>query len=322
MALKNRIFNMMLVGATALAMLSSCAGDDAMGEGYLSNRDKLYNPQSLELAGNEHEVSFELTANGKWEVSGMPDWLTLSPSNGVGNATVKVSTTGDNPSSASSRVAELTIKSDNKENSLTITQKASAFAMKVEVDTLTFTKDDNGAQQSFVVDCNCPWQLDYDKENKKFSISVESSVIKVSTTGNNTTEQTNTLDLQIIPDETVPNAKSQTVHVVQKGIETKFYLTRDTIKVKAIGEEVKFNLNGDATWSAEVYSDIDGWVDFGPVKEGVGSQEITVTCQTTNQQSARSARLVFWKTYDISVRQTVAIIQEGSNPPEIPAENL
>ena len=93
--------------------------------------------------------------------------------------------------------------------------------MKVEVDTLTFTKDDNGAQQSFVVDCNCPWQLDYDKENKKFSISVESSVIKVSTTGNNTTEQTNTLDLQIIPDETVPNAKSQTVHVVQKGIETK-----------------------------------------------------------------------------------------------------
>ena len=182
MALKNRIFNMMLVGATALAMLSSCAGDDAMGEGYLSNRDKLYNPQSLELAGNEHEVSFELTANGKWEVSGMPDWLTLSPSNGVGNATVKVSTTGDNPSSASSRVAELTIKSDNKENSLTITQKASAFAMKVEVDTLTFTKDDNGAQQSFVVDCNCPWQLDYDKENKKFSISVESSVIKVSTT--------------------------------------------------------------------------------------------------------------------------------------------
>lgn len=322
MALKNRIFNMMLVGATALAMLSSCAGDDAMGEGYLSNRDKLYNPKSLELAGNEHEVSFELTANGKWEASGMPDWLTLSPSNGVGNATVKVSTTGDNPSSASSRVAELTIKSDNKENSLTITQKASAFAMKVDVDTLTFTKDDNGAQQSFVVDCNCPWQLDYDKENKKFSISVESSVIKVSTTGNNTTEQTNSLDLQIIPDETVPNAKSQTVHVVQKGIETKFYLTRDTIKVKAIGEEVKFNLNGDATWSAEVYSDIDGWVDFGPVKEGVGSHEITVTCQTTNQQSARSARLVFWKTYDISVRQTVAIIQEGSNPPEIPAENL
>ena len=322
MALKNRIFNMMLVGATALAMLSSCAGDDAMGEGYLSNRDKLYNPKSIELAGNEHEVSFELTANGKWEASGMPDWLTLSPSNGVGNATVKVSTTGDNPSSASSRVAELTIKSDNKENSLTITQKASAFAMKVEVDTLTFTKDDNGAQQSFVVDCNCPWQLDYDKENKKFSISVESSVIKVSTTGNNTTEQTNSLDLQIIPDETVPNAKSQTVHVVQKGIETKFYLTRDTIKVKAIGEEVKFNLNGDATWSAEVYSDIDGWVDFGPVKEGVGSHEITVTCQTTDQQSPRTARLVFWKTYDISVKQSVAIIQEGSNPPVIPTASI
>ena len=321
MALKNRIFNMMLVGATALAMLSSCAGDDAMGEGYLSNRDKLYNPKSIELAGNEHEVSFELTANGKWEISGMPDWLTVSPSNGVGNATIKVTTTGDNPSSATSLVAELTIKSDNKVNTLTITQKPSAFSLKVDIDTLSLEKD-NTDIRSFTVDCNCPWQLDYDEENKNFKVSVESSTINVVNTGINDTEKTNTLDLLIIPDSSVPNSKPHTVHVIQKGIETKFYLTRDTIKVKALGEVVKFNLNGDATWSAEVYSDYDGWVDFGPVKEGVGSQEITVTCQTTDQQSPRTARLVFWKTYDISVRQSVAIIQEGSNPPVIPTASI
>ena len=321
MALKNRIFNMMLVGATALAMLSSCAGDDAMGEGYLSNRDKLYNPKSIELAGNEHEVSFELTANGKWEISGMPDWLTVSPSNGVGNATIKVTTTGDNPSSATSLVAELTIKSDNKVNTLTITQKPSAFSLKVDIDTLSLEKD-NTDIRSFTVDCNCPWQLDYDEENKNFKVSVESSTINVVNTGINDTEKTNTLDLLIIPDSSVPNSKPHTVHVIQKGIETKFYLTRDTIKVKALGEVVKFNLNGDATWSAEVYSDYDGWVDFGPVKEGVGSQEITVTCQTTDQQSPRTARLVFWKTYDISVKQSVAIIQEGSNPPVIPTASI
>ena len=321
MALKNRIFNMMLVGATALAMLSSCAGDDAMGEGYLSNRDMLYNPKSIELAGNEHEVSFELTANGKWEISGMPDWLTVSPSNGVGNATIKVTTTGDNPSSATSLVAELTIKSDNKVNTLTITQKPSAFSLKVDIDTLSLEKD-NTDIRSFTVDCNCPWQLDYDEENKNFKVSVESSTINVVNTGINDTEKTNTLDLLIIPDASVPNSKPHTVHVIQKGIETKFYLTRDTIKVKALGEVVKFNLNGDATWSAEVYSDYDGWVDFGPVKEGVGSQEITVTCQTTDQQSPRTARLVFWKTYDISVKQSVAIIQEGSNPPVIPTASI
>ena len=107
MAMKRKkIYNILFAAMATTALLSSCAGDDAMGEGYSSNRDKLSTPTaSVEFAGTETESSFTIESNGAWEISGMPDWFTVDPTSGVGNATVRIRANGVNPYSYEARSA-------------------------------------------------------------------------------------------------------------------------------------------------------------------------------------------------------------------------
>lgn len=342
MTIKNILSNVCFVGTVVLAVLSSCAGDDAMGEGYLSNRDMLSNPTTLEMAGNVTETTFELKANGKWEASDLPNWLTLDPSSGIGSATIKVKTTGENPSSADSREATFIIKSDNKENKITFTQKASPFAMEVsigdETGTLSFTKDDEGVKRIFTVTSNCNWQLDNDAAtyNKWFDVSptsggIGSTTVTVTNKMKNDTEIPNNVELVVSPDQTVPNAKAQTVHVEQKGIETSFALNTDKMTVTPVGGTSVFRIEDrqdNSTWEARIYTDIAGWITMtkdgvtGEAIEGRGQAEIQVTCTPTNQQGRREARIVVTKKYDSTFEKTMTVEQSGANSPEISASNI
>ena len=347
MAMKRKIYNVLFAAMTTTALLSSCAGDDAMGEGYSSNRDKLSTPAAtVEFAGTETESSFQIDSNGAWEISGMPDWFTVDPTSGVGNATVRIRAIGANPYSYEARTAQITIKSDNKTNTLVITQKASPFSMTVDfgsdddTGTLAFGKDDSNVAKTFTVTSNCNWQLGVDASayDKWFTVSppsggVGSTTVTVTNKMKNNTEEPFSVDLVVEPDNTVPNATSQLVHVSQKGIETSFSLDMDQANVKAIGGSFEFKVqdaDNNSRWEAQILSDISGWIRMSKEGEtagqtrlsGTGAATIKVEYDITNQQAARTARIVVSKTYDSNFSKTLAVSQAGANAPNIPDANI
>ena len=348
MAMKRKkIYNILFAAMATTALLSSCAGDDAMGEGYSSNRDKLSTPTaSVEFAGTETESSFTIESNGAWEISGMPDWFTVDPTSGVGNATVRIRAIGVNPYSYEARSAQITIKSDNKTNTIQITQKASPFSMTVDfgsdddTGTLAFGKDDVSVSKTFTVTSNCNWQLGVDASayDKWFTVSptsggVGSTTVTVTNKMKNNTEEPFSVDLVIEPDNTVPNATSQIVHVSQKGIETSFSLDKDQANVKAVGGSFEFKVqdaDNNSRWEAQILSDISGWIRMSKEGEtagqtrlsGIGAATIKVEYDITNQQAARTARIVVSKTYDSNFSKTLAVSQAGANAPEIPDANI
>ena len=348
MAMKRKkIYNILFAAMASTALLSSCAGDDAMGEGYSSNRDKLSTPTaSVEFAGTETESSFTIESNGAWEISGMPDWFTVDPTSGVGNATVRIRAIGVNPYSYEARSAQISIKSDNKTNTIQITQKASPFSMTVDfgsdddTGTLAFGKDDSNVSKTFTVTSNCNWQLGVDASayDKWFTVSptsggVGSTTVTVTNKMKNNTEEPFSVDLVVEPDNTVPNATSQLVHVSQKGIETSFSLDMDQANVKAIGGSFEFKVqdaDNNSRWEAQILSDISGWIRMSKEGEtagqtrlsGTGAATIKVEYDITNQQAARIARIVVSKTYDSNFSKTLTVSQAGANAPAIPDANI
>ena len=347
MAMKRKIYNVLFAAMTTTALLSSCAGDDAMGEGYSSNRDKLSTPAAtVEFAGTETESSFQIDSNGAWEISGMPDWFTVDPTSGVGNATVRIRAIGANPYSYEARTAQITIKSDNKTNTLMITQKASPFSMTVDfgsdddTGTLAFGKDDSNVSKTFTVTSNCNWQLGVDASayDKWFTVSptsggVGSTTVTVTNKMKNNSEEPLSVDLVVEPDNTVPNATSQIVHVSQKGIETSFSLDMDQANVKAVGGSFEFKVqdaDNNSRWEAQILSDITGWIRMSKEGEttgqtrlsGTGAATIKVEYDITNQQAARTARIVVSKTYDSNFSKTLTVSQAGANAPNIPDANI
>ena len=47
--------------------------------------------KEINLAEAGKEQTFNITCNTSWSISGVPEWLTVSSTNGVGNAAIKVS---------------------------------------------------------------------------------------------------------------------------------------------------------------------------------------------------------------------------------------
>jgi len=96
---------------------------------------------SLDFAASQNSsATIEITSqNVAWEITGVPDWLTLSATKGTGNATVKV-TANENKQVDDSRVAVLNVASTSSNfqfsKNVTVSQAAAAAYIKVGMEAI------------------------------------------------------------------------------------------------------------------------------------------------------------------------------------------
>lgn len=81
-----KIYSILLSAAVCLAGLAACTQDYPVGE-MARNISVAPNAEQVAAAGQTFDVA--VTADGAW-VADTPDWISLTPANGEGNATVKV----------------------------------------------------------------------------------------------------------------------------------------------------------------------------------------------------------------------------------------
>lgn len=69
-------------------------------------------------------VNFEITTNSAWTITGIPEWISLTATQGTGNTTITITTTEKN-FSEKERIAELNITAGSKTAKVKVTQAAS-----------------------------------------------------------------------------------------------------------------------------------------------------------------------------------------------------
>lgn len=108
------------VSISVLAILTGCKKDEPTT---LSA-----SPNSLELLSDKgSSVSFNITSNAAWSVSGLPDWISVSANSGTGNGTIIITALSSNDS-AEERVANITVSADDKTVVVNLKQRASLVA--------------------------------------------------------------------------------------------------------------------------------------------------------------------------------------------------
>lgn len=108
---------LVVVFFSAAISLTSCGEDDDVIDKNFS-----ISPTDLSmLAPANSTVSFTITTNQYWTITGTPDWLNISAKSGEGNATI-VATALEPNSSDQGRTATLTVTGGDTPKTVTITQ--------------------------------------------------------------------------------------------------------------------------------------------------------------------------------------------------------
>ena len=126
-----KYFFPMVIAALSM-MVTSCSDDDVVS--YLDNVRVTSSYVALPAEGGS--TSIDVTASGDWTISDIPEWITVSPTSGSGNATVTFSA----PATTKSNEDYVTIECNGDKQKLKVMQ----IAEKVEVPLSTCAEVNNG----------------------------------------------------------------------------------------------------------------------------------------------------------------------------------
>ena len=258
----------------AMLLLASCSKDVNVK---LSN-DNL----QFEAAGGSAEVNVE--SNGAWQVSDVPEWLTISPLSGEGNSSLSVSCLANTGSQARSAQIKVTTK-DN----------VATFAVKqafVEADFISFTPDSlncdfQGGEFSIKVEANCDWSIaTLPNWIQCEPMSGSHSANIVITIGHYilSSEGNREFNIDFVVGEQhfylpVSQANDEEYHVV---------VNPNVLDFSAEGGSQTVALQSITSWTADC--DVD-WVSFNPAS-GEGDGELTVNVSSNTDFASRNARIV------------------------------
>ena len=236
-----------------------------------------------------------------WEITGAPDWLTLSATDGSGNAVVTV-TASENKSIDNPRAARLNITSTSPKyqynKSIAVSQ--AAMAVGITVDKTSLSLAPQAVTESVAVNSNVEWEA-----------TCSSSWITLSKTGDTA--------LQISASENrTGTARTETVNLCRKG----FTATLATISVTqseggvtGSTEELAFGIDG-GTKSVEIDADVAwnasssaSWLAVTPEEGAAGKAQLKITALANSSANSRNG-FVYVKIGDVK-KLSIPVSQEG-----------
>lgn len=236
---------------------------------------------TFEIGAQGGVLEANLESNGEWNINSVPDWITVSPISGTGNAVVKLTVLPNG--TEESRICE--IKATTKDNTavLTVTQ---AFEVGVY---LTISPDsyecgEAGGEFDVTVSSNDSW-----------SVSELPNWIMCSTTSGSG-DATLTFTVQALSDEAVSAREAnlkigneqiqRTLHVVQN-LDPQISISVDPelLEMSYEGGSATLAVACEGAWTASVSAD---WIALDK-NEGEGDSELMVTVSENPELTPRQA---------------------------------
>ena len=121
---------------------------------------------TMSAAASSAQAQLSVTSNTNWEVTNVPNWLTVSPGNGTQNGTVTIAWQ-ENPN-ATERSATLRFTAGTDYKEVVVTQ-AGQYILTMGTTTLQFKSDESS--QMFTFYANAEWTIDDDQEWLSLSTS-------------------------------------------------------------------------------------------------------------------------------------------------------
>ena len=283
----------------------SCA-DDKMPNGgtFLDRPYHLSIGKDVLSFGASQNLSDNIVINSNdvsWEITGAPDWLTLSATNGTGNAVVPV-TASENKSIDNPRAALLNITSTSPKyqynKSIEVSQLAATVSLTVDKTSLSLAP--LAVTESVAVNSNVEWEA-----------ICSSSWITLSKNGDTA--------LQISASENLTGtARTATVNLRRKG----FTATLATISVTqseggvtGSTEELAFGIDG-GTKSVEIDADVAwnasssaSWLAVTPEEGAAGKAQLKITALANSSANSRNG-FVYVKIGSVK-KLSIPVSQEG-----------
>lgn len=150
-----------LLISVVLLFVACGGGDEPGGDDPVISKDFINVTPNLQLLGDGQETELKIAANCRWSITYSAEWLTVTPSSGANNETVKVSA-GKN-STGRERSATLTIQGGNAPSRRVVVTQARASedieAKTLSTNTTSLSFGAKEESKSFTITSNTNWTI-------------------------------------------------------------------------------------------------------------------------------------------------------------------
>ena len=248
------------------------------------------------------ESTFTITSNISWTVNkGTASWLTVSPSSGSNNGTVKV--TASEYISTSSRKATLTVSGGGITRSIDVTQEGAY--LNVSPTSLTFSP--SNAQSELSISGNIGWTIEVSSDAKSWltvapvSGSSSTGTVRVNVTANTSSlERTGTLTFR-------GGTITQSIKVTQLA-NAYLNISPMLMNFSSSGEQKTFTIESNVNWTVSKGSAT--WLTVSPAS-GSNNGAVTVTASANTLTSDRTATITV---EGGGITRTINVTQNKFNP--------
>ena len=253
---------------------------------------------SLSFSAGVSSQTFDIQSNTSWQVISSPDWLTVSPSNGTGNASLSV-TTKDNPNTTL-RTGTIRVSQPglSMEAVVSVTQTGKNFELRTTM--LSF--EDMRETQSFEIVTDGAWTASTSDDWISLGSTSGQGAGMISVTVSENTAGVERLGQVSV---TVGD-KTLTVKIVQKGKYVE--IDENALNFPAGGSTLDLNIRSNASWAVGSKPD---WINVDQTS-GNGSKTVKVTAEDNPNTTARSGQLhIIQSGMDLDI--VVSVTQSGKS---------
>lgn len=254
---------------------------------YLTRGD---NDGTLTTDMRDANLTADILSNTEWYLYSAPDWVSVTPDKGKGDAkltfTVKKNETGSDRSGAIILLPQGMTSPVNDANSdvqakFIIQQSGPS----ISIDNANISFDGNGGEQSIYVKADAPWSLNYTGSDwltvTPTSGTGDGSVTLTAQANNTRAARSATINLEM-----AGQTKTITVAQASKYIN----LTQSAMEFDSHSGTWKISVKSSSTWTLNIDSDCASWVSATD-QSGTGDKDVTLTIADNASANARSGKV-------------------------------
>lgn len=278
--MKSRILSWIILSIAAVTVWSCTESVTASNSWNVALHANYIHPDRQKLDFTDpNGGTFEFTVNSQdtpWKITGMPDWIEISPSSGSGTTNVRV--TVSKYELAAARTAILTLSSDSSDwqynTTITVSQSGAPAYANLSDANLTF--DGQAHDGRITVKSNCDWTVSTTEswlhasrvDDGSFTYSVDE----------NPYLDAREAKIQVMYSGSVVSTVSVTQRASQVDVATA------PLNYGNVAGTYKLSVKTDAAWSAYTgYS----WISVSPESGSAGVSELTVSVSPNTEFDPR-----------------------------------
>ena len=302
-----------LLAAVAMSLFSiSCDKDDTQSDPFISiTTPSGVNPTSITIEATAYSQDFTINSNAAWRIEKQPataNWLTISPSEGSGDATIKVSALANEQAT---RIQAMLIfySGDTKLNALTIIQNPANAYLNVDPAQPDTIPADGGDLVLNVSTNAGTWDAQITGENSEWLTEKERTETSITFTAAKSSAPTDLTAKVVFSLASNPNL-TQEVEVVQEAQNAAFLIIDPATpaNIPMGGGDITLNINTNISdWDAAISGENSEWL----AEKERTETSITFTAAANPNNAEQTATITFTSKEHPDFEETVTIKQNA-----------